>query len=212
MRFWAGSVLLCLNSVSASFKGPCLCSLWRRVLQRDLFNQVSRCWMWRSSLWNISWLHQQMFYPYVTISAAQSDDLRHMMSPFSLFLSYFSSVQRILGYVRPWRIVAVHLPNRGKRRPHLWDSFGGGFELGQPSRGRVTSYSDLIVASEESRPWIETQHVCIFLSLHKRASSNHDWLGGECPKLLLHLPAHKWSESPAISPEGSWKSDQNKQR
>ena len=46
----------------------------------------------------------QMFYPYVTISAAQaheSDDLRHAMSPFSLFLSSFSGAQRILGYVRP---------------------------------------------------------------------------------------------------------------
>ena len=33
-----------------------------------------------------------MFYPYVTISAAQaheSDDLRHVMSPFSLFLLFF---------------------------------------------------------------------------------------------------------------------------
>ena len=66
--------------------------------------------MWRSSLWSISWLRHQMFYPYVTISAAQaheSDDLRHAMSPFSLFLSSFSGTQRILGYVRPWRIVAV---------------------------------------------------------------------------------------------------------
>ena len=48
--------------------------------------------MWRSSLWSISWLCHQMFYPYVTISAAQareSDDLRHAMSPFSLFLSSF---------------------------------------------------------------------------------------------------------------------------
>ena len=30
--------LLCLSSGSASFAGPGLCSLWRRVLQRDLVN------------------------------------------------------------------------------------------------------------------------------------------------------------------------------
>ena len=56
--------------------------------------------MWRSRLWSISWLHHQMFYPYVTISAAQarkSDDLRHAMSPFSLFLSSFSGTQTNLG-------------------------------------------------------------------------------------------------------------------
>ena len=74
-----------------------------------------------------------MFYPHVMISAAlarESDDLRQAMSPFSLFLSSFSGVQRILGYVRPRRIVAVHPPKSGKRRStcgHLeepldWDS------------------------------------------------------------------------------------------
>ena len=90
--------------------------------------------MWRSSLWSISWLRHQMFYPYVTISAAQaheSDDLRHAMSPFSPFLSSFSGAQRILGYVRPRRIEAMHRPKTGKRRSicglHLeepldWDS------------------------------------------------------------------------------------------
>ena len=80
--------------------------------------------MGRSSLQSISWLHHQMFYPKVTISATQaheSDDLRHEMSPFSLFLSSFSGVQRILGYVRPRRIVAVHPPQRGKRRS-IWRS------------------------------------------------------------------------------------------
>ena len=80
--------------------------------------------MWRSSLWSISWLRHQMFYPYVTISAAQareSDDLRHVMSPFSLFLSSFSGAQRILGYVRPRRIVEVHPPETGSRRS-IWRS------------------------------------------------------------------------------------------
>ena len=79
--------------------------------------------MGRSSLWSISWLRHQMFYPYVTISAAQaqeSDYLRYAMSPFSLFLSSFSGTQRILGYVRPWRIVVVD-PPKTKRRS-IWRS------------------------------------------------------------------------------------------
>ena len=73
--------------------------------------------MGRSSLWSTSCLRHQMFYPYVTISAAQareSNDLRHTMLPFSLFLSFFSGVQRILGYVRPRRIIEVHPLKRGK--------------------------------------------------------------------------------------------------
>ena len=75
-----------------------------------------------------------MFYPYVTISAAQareSDDLLHAMSPFSLFLYSFSDPQRVLGYVRPQRIIAVHPPKRGKRSLQA-------FKLGQPSRCVVT--------------------------------------------------------------------------
>ena len=87
--------------------------------------------MGRSRLWSISWLCQQMFCPYITISASKSDNLRREMSPFSLFRSSFSGVQRILGHVRPRRIVAVQPPKRGKRRSicglHLeelsnWDS------------------------------------------------------------------------------------------
>ena len=69
-----------------------------------------------------------MFYPYAEISAAQaheSDNLRQAMLSFSLFLSSFSGVQRILGYVRPWRIVAVHPPKRGKRRS-IWRSLWNG--------------------------------------------------------------------------------------
>ena len=54
---------------------------------------------------------------------SKSDDLRHAMSPFSLFLSSF--VQRILGYVRPQRIVAVHPPWREKRRI-IWRSLQSG--------------------------------------------------------------------------------------
>ena len=82
-----------------------------------------------------------MFYPYVTISATQArerDDVRHAMTPFSLFLSSFSGTQRILGYVRLGRIVVVHPQKRQKRRPHLWAAFGGAFGLGQPLCGVVT--------------------------------------------------------------------------
>ena len=39
---WA-RYLLCLNSGSASFEGPGICGLRRRVLQRDFVNHVSRC-------------------------------------------------------------------------------------------------------------------------------------------------------------------------
>ena len=94
--------------------------------------------MGRSGLWTISWLQHQMFYPYATTSATQaheSDNLRHAMSLFSLFLS-FSGAQRISGYVRPQRIVAVHPPKTVK--PHFWAAFGGAVRLGQPLRGVVT--------------------------------------------------------------------------
>ena len=59
----------------------------------------------------ISWLRHRMFYPYVTISAAQahrSDNLRRTMSPFSFFPPSFSGAQRILGYVNG--VVAVRPP------------------------------------------------------------------------------------------------------
>ena len=78
----------------------------------------------RSSLWSISWLCHQMFYPYVRISAAQareSDNLRHALMLFSLCLSSFLGTQRILGYVRPGRIVAVHQGEEG--------ASGGAFRL-----------------------------------------------------------------------------------
>ena len=32
--------------------------------------------------------------------------------------------------MRPRRIVAVHLPKGGKRRPHLWAAFGGDLRIG----------------------------------------------------------------------------------
>ena len=132
--------LPCLNSGSASFEGPGLWGLRMWVLWRNLVNRINLCLMGRSSLWSISRLHHQMFYPYVLISAAhacESDDLCHVMSPFSLFLSSFLGAQRILGYVSPRRIVAVHPPRRGRRKAHLWAAFGGAFELGQPARGVV---------------------------------------------------------------------------
>ena len=112
--------MLCLNSGSASSEGVGLCGLRRRVLQRDLV--ISRCYMWRSSLWSISWLRHQMFYPYVrkrptkvTIYATQC---RLCLSFFLLFRA-----QRILRYVRSRTIVEVHPPKREKRRS-LWIGIG----------------------------------------------------------------------------------------
>ena len=47
--------------------------------------------MWRSSLWSISWLRHQMFYPYVTISAAQAreSDAGLLLQPFFVFSPSF---------------------------------------------------------------------------------------------------------------------------
>ena len=89
--------------------------------------------MGQSSLWIISRLRHQTFYIYIRNSATQvreSDDRRHAMSPFSLVLSSFSGTQRILGYVRPQRIVAVHPPNTGKRRS-IWKSLWIGTAFAQ---------------------------------------------------------------------------------
>ena len=125
--------------------------------------------MERSGFWSISWLRHQMFYPYVTITAAQAREngnLRHAMSPFSLFLSSFLGAQRILGYVRSWRIVAVHPPKRGKdegricglhlEEPSNWDSLWTALWHNWPSNA----------ASEGCRPWIETQQMTYYLIMN----------------------------------------------
>ena len=80
-----------------------------------------------------------MFYPYVTISAAQareSGDLRHAMSPFSLFLSSFSDAQRILGYARPRSIAVVHPPKWEKRRS-IWRSLRAALWRNWPSNAAL---------------------------------------------------------------------------
>ena len=69
--------------------------------------------------------------------ACDSDYLRQVMSLFSLYLSSFSGVETILGLCDARRIVAVHPPKTGKRRLHLWATFGGAFGLGQPLHGVV---------------------------------------------------------------------------
>ena len=94
--------------------------------------------MGRSDLRSISWLRHQMFPS--TISSAQtreSDDLCHAMSPFSLFLSSFLGAQRILGYVRPRRIVVVHHPKTGRRRRNHHPAFKCSHKVfrGQESAG-----------------------------------------------------------------------------
>ena len=82
-----------------------------------------------------------MFYPYVTISAAQarkSDDLRHAMSPFSLFLSFV-----FFGRAKNHAICEAMKDRSGasskkkEKKEHL-EAFGGAFRLGQPSCGVVT--------------------------------------------------------------------------
>ena len=111
--------------------------------------------MWRSSLWSISWLCHQMFFPYVTIS----DDLRHTMSPFSLFFSSFSGMQRILGYVRPRRIVAVHPPETGRRRS-LWRSLQTGTDF-----TRCCDIIGLQTLLWRMQTWTETQQQTEFTPL-----------------------------------------------
>ena len=111
------SGLLCLDSGSASIEGPGLCGrvlLWYLRRPRQLLLDVT------SRLWSISWLRHQMFYPYVTISAAQtrnSDDLCHAMSPFSLSFFIFGHAKN-LGICEPSK---VHPLKRRKRRS-IWRS------------------------------------------------------------------------------------------
>ena len=128
--------------------------------------------MWRSSLWSISWLRHQMFYPHVTISA----------TIFSL--SYFFYVaQRILGYVRPRRIVAVHPPQRERTE----GASGGAFRLRRPSRGVVTLLA-LKCSSEECRPWTETLKCCSLLNLWQNVSCQKSLFNF---RFILQLP-HRW--------------------
>ena len=122
----------CMSLAVSQFRvieGPGFCSLRRQVLQRDLVNRVNRCLMGRSSLWSISQLRHQMFYPYVTISAAQaheSDDLRHAMLPFFLFLSSFLGTQRNLGLFEATKDSSRASSKNRERKA----AFGGAFRLG----------------------------------------------------------------------------------
>ena len=120
--------------------------------------------MGRSSLWSISWLRHQMFYPYIMISVAQareSDDLHHAMSPFSLFLSSFSGAQRILGYVRPWRIVVVD-PPKTKRRS-IWRSLQIGAAFAWRSDGLTQqdlSLELMKISTHRQHPFIRWVRQC----------------------------------------------------
>ena len=116
LTFWH---MLCLSSRSASSEGPG--TLWSTkaspsetlltssaVVKWDglVFGAfpgcVTRCFTLTSR------------FAKVTICATQC---RHFLSFFLLL----SGVLRMLGYVRPWRLVAVHLTKRGKRRS-IWRS------------------------------------------------------------------------------------------
>ena len=111
----------------------------------------------------------------------ESDSLRHAMSPFSLFLSSCSGAQSILGYLRSRRIVAVHPPKRGKRRPHLWAAFGGAFELG------LRNWPSNAFSAEWSSVWRFVIHKT-FLELHNKTASKHS---PKQLKLRLFLFPHR---------------------
>ena len=114
---------------SASSEGPRLRGLWRRVLRtlltssavvkRDGLNFgafpgcVTRCFT----------LTSQFLLPRPTKVTIYTTWSGHFFWPF--FLSSFSGVQRILGYVRPQRIVAVRPPETGRRRS-IWRSLQTG--------------------------------------------------------------------------------------
>ena len=148
-----------------------VCILRRTWPLRSLKASPSETLLTSSSFWSISWLRHQMFYPYVTISAAQvreSDDLHHTMSPFSLLLSSFSGMQRILGYVRPRRTVAVHPLKRGKIRSIC------GLHLEEPSNAPPKDADPELRHSNKVLRFITRKTAfnnlkisCVTLSLHR---------------------------------------------
>ena len=110
-----GRNMLCLSSGAASFEGPRAFAVFEgesfgetlltvsTVVKRDslvfgaLPGCVTRCF---------------------TLTSRESDYVKRCW-PFFVFLTSFSGAQRILGYGRWWRMVVVHPPQGGKRRPHL---------------------------------------------------------------------------------------------
>ena len=141
------------------------------------------------------------------------DDLRHAMSSFSLFLSSFSGAQRILGYVRPRRIVVVHPPKTGKRRPHLeepsdWDGLRAALRRNWPSNAPL----------EDADPRL--RHSCLRLAVFLCSglifqnpsgliAVRADWLlieewkqhhGGMMPFLFsLNLPLAHWEPHSSLA-------------
>ena len=57
---------------------------------------------------------------------------------------------------RPWRIVAMHPPKRGKRRPHLWAALEEALNWDSLCTAMWHNWPSN-AASEGCRPWIETQ-------------------------------------------------------
>ena len=90
--WWGDELQVCRGHTAPCFKICAVsqfrvCVLWRtRPLRSSKASPSELIWMVRT---------------------IERDDLRHAMSPFSLFLSSFSGRRRLLGYVRPQRIVAV---------------------------------------------------------------------------------------------------------
>ena len=111
----------------AVFKGKCF---------RETLLTGSTIVKWESGVWSISWLRHQMFYPYITISAAQASesyDLHHAMSTSTFSLFFFRHAKN-LGICEATKDSSgASSKNREKKA-----AFGGAFELGQPSRSVVT--------------------------------------------------------------------------
>ena len=85
------TLLLCLNSGSASFEEPGLCGLWRPCQH-----------MWRSSIQSISWLRHQMF-PLVPVRHYLRERVRvRLSSCLSYRRSWFSFLSSSIGRKIKW--------------------------------------------------------------------------------------------------------------
>ena len=126
-----------LTTVNAAFSR----SLWRTCLQgpqrpgplKDADSELRHSsWLYpssgaasfegQSSLRSISWLRHSMFYPHVTISAAQaheSDDLHHTMSLFSTFLSSFFGRANNLGICEATKDSSGASSKKREKKEHL---------------------------------------------------------------------------------------------
>ena len=111
-----------------------------------------------SGLWSISWLHHQMFYPYIKTSTSCNVAIFFLSFFLSFFLTFFFfsfwGTQRILGYVR----VTKDSSGASSKKKEKKAAFRGVFVLWQPLRSFVTQLF-FKCSSEGCRPLTETQHM-----------------------------------------------------